>query len=185
MFSRTCERESEAVLLGQEAGRVGPQAGPQVGAQVGLLPGKPDAALAAHLSTCAACREAFDVARYMTRLATETDAIAATRPLPEPAQLWWKARLLQRWNAETRATAPLDWMQRVEVVGGLVAVAILLVIFWSDVRGGQASTSIAANFWPTVASLLAPGALSSLIAGGLLLIGCISLFTLRQLLVED
>jgi hypothetical protein len=177
MFSRTCERESEAVLLGQQAGRPDQQADQQAG--------KPDAALAAHLASCAACREAFDVARYMTRLAAETDAIAATRPLPEPAQLWWKARLLQRWHAETRATAPLDWMQRVEVVGGLVAVAVLMLIFWSDMRGGHASTTIAASFWPTVASLLAPGALTSMIAGALLLIGCISLFTLRQLLVED
>jgi hypothetical protein len=166
MFSRTCEHESEAVTRAQQ-------------------PGEPDAALAAHLSSCANCREAFDVARYMTRLAADTDAIAATRVLPEPAQLWWKARLLQRWNAETRATAPLDWMQRVEVVGGLVAVAVLLLIFWSDMRGGHASGTLAASFWPTVASLLAPSAITSLIAGGLLLIGCISLFTLRQLLVED
>lgn len=165
MGPRICERESEVVRLARQ-------------------PGEPPADLAAHLARCPDCREVFDVARYMTRLAADTDLIAATRPLPEPAQLWWKARLLQRWNAESRATAPLDWMQRIEVVGGVAAVVILLLIFWADLRQVQ-TPAFASQFWPTVAGLLAPGAVSSMIAGGLLLIGCLSLFTLRQLLVED
>jgi predicted anti-sigma-YlaC factor YlaD len=165
MQPRICERESEVLRAAQDVK-------------------EPDAALAAHLRTCADCREAFDVARYMTRLAADTDAIAATRTLPEPGQLWWKARLLQRWDAASRATAPVDWMQRIEVVGGIIAVVVLLLIFWTDVR----SLSIAghaSNVGSTLASILAPGALSAYIAGGLLLIGCVSLFTLRQLLVED
>lgn len=166
MGPRTCERESEVLRAVQQGGEL-------------------DATLTAHLRTCGSCREVFDVARYMTRLAADTDAIAASRPLPEPAQLWWKARLLQRWNAESRATAPLDWMQRVEVTGGLIAVTVLLLIFWSDIRGGSASTTIARDLWPTVASLMAPGALSSMIVGVLLLISCVSLFTLRQLLVDE
>jgi len=165
MHPRTCERESDVVRAAQRAG-------------------EPDAALGAHLRTCAACREAFDVARYMTQLAAETDAMAATRRLPEPGQLWWKARLLQRWDAETRATAPVDLMQRVEVIGGLVAVAVLLMMFWSDMRGME-STAHAGRFWPAIAGMLAPGALSSFIAGALLLVGALALFTLRQLLVED
>jgi hypothetical protein len=165
MHPRTCERESDVVRAAQRAG-------------------EPDAALGAHLRTCAACREAFDVARYMTQLAAETDAMAATRRLPEPGQLWWKARLLQRWDAETRATAPVDLMQRVEVIGGLVAVAVLLMMFWSDMRGIE-STAHAARFWPAIAGALAPGAISSFIAGALLLVGALALFTLRQLLVED
>jgi hypothetical protein len=165
MHPRTCERESDVVRAAQRAG-------------------EPDAALGAHLRTCAACREAFDVARYMTQLAAETDAMAATRRLPEPGQLWWKARLLQRWDAETRATAPVDLMQRVEVIGGLVAVAVLLMMFWSDMRGIE-STAHAARLWPAIAGVLAPGAISSFIAGALLLVGALALFTLRQLLVED
>jgi predicted anti-sigma-YlaC factor YlaD len=167
MGPRICERESEVVRLAR-------------------LPGEPPADLAAHLARCPDCREVFDVARYMIRLAADTDAMAATRQLPEPSQLWWKARLLQRWNAESRATAPLDWMQRIEVVGGVAAVVILLLMFWTDLRGGGSkSSAFATQFWPIVAGLLAPGALSSMIVGGLLLIGCLSLFTLRQLLVED
>jgi predicted anti-sigma-YlaC factor YlaD len=165
MQPRMCEHEAKIVHAAQTGGT-------------------PEASVAAHLRTCASCREAFDVARYMTRLAAETDAVAATRALPEPAQLWWKARLLQRWDEAARATAPIDWMQRIEVVGGLIAGAVLLVIFWTDMRS-IAGTGHATSFWPTIASILAPGALSSYIAGALLLIGCVSLFTLRQLLVED
>jgi predicted anti-sigma-YlaC factor YlaD len=169
MQPRTCEHEATVVRAAQTAG-------------------EPDAAVTAHLRTCAACRETFDVARFMTRLAAETDAIAATRVLPEPSQLWWKARLLQRWDEAARATAPVEWMQRIEVVGGLIAVAILLLIFWTDLRSvgtaGHAS-SFWTSFLPGVANMLAPGALASYIAGGLVLIGCVSLFTLRQLLVED
>jgi hypothetical protein len=165
MRPRTCERESEIVRL----------------AEAGTL----DAGAASHLAACPACREAFDVARYLTQVAAETDTLAATRSLPEPAQLWWKARLLQRWNAESRATAPLDWMQRIEMIGGFIALAVLLLMFWLDMRGTVAAKSVAGQFWPAVVNLLAPGHLSTLIAGVLLLIGCLSLFTLRQLLVEE
>jgi predicted anti-sigma-YlaC factor YlaD len=164
-----CEREREVVRAAK---------------QLGLGPGQPDAAIEAHLRTCAACRELFDVARAMRRLAADTHAIAATRVLPEPAQLWWKARLLKRWDAETHATAPLDWMQRVEVFGGFIAVVVLLLMFWLDLRGME-STVVTGHLWPVVAGLLAPNALPTLIAGVLLLIGCVTLFMLRQLLVED
>jgi hypothetical protein len=166
MQPRTCEHETNVVRAAQTAGA-------------------PDAAVAAHLRTCASCRETFDVARYMTRLAAETDAIAATRVLPEPSQLWWKARLLQRWDEATRATAPVDWMQRIEVVGGLIAVAVLLVIFWTDLRSVSGAAGHAGNYWTAIARMLAPGPLASYIAAALLLVGCVSLFTLRQLLVED
>jgi hypothetical protein len=168
MPPRECERESEVVAAARETTR------------------EPDAALRAHLRTCDGCREAFDVARFMMSLAAETEALAESHPLPEPAQLWWKARLLQRWEAQTRATAPLDLMQRVEVGAGLIAAAVLFVMLWSELRGVESTAASGANrLWPAIASLLAPGALSSFIVGGLLLVGCLALFTIRQLLVED
>jgi hypothetical protein len=124
------------------------------------------------------------VARFMTALAAETDALAAARQLPEPGQLWWKARLLQRWEAQTRATAPLDVMQRVEFGAGVIAAVVLFVMLWSELRGVE-STARANQLWPALANLLAPGAFSSFIVGGLLLLGFLALFTIRQLLVED
>jgi hypothetical protein len=44
----------------------------------------------------------------------------------DPMQIWWKAQLLRRWDAERKVVAPLDLMQPVEVAAGLVCVALLL-----------------------------------------------------------
>ncbi len=172
MPPRECERESEVVAAARQTARDAAR--------------EPDIALRAHMRGCDSCREAFDVARFMISLAAETETLAESHPLPEPGQLWWKARLLQRWEDQSRATAPLDLMQRVEVFGGLVAAAILFVMLWSELRGVESTaTSGADRLWPAIASLIAPGALSSFIVGGLLLVGCVALFTIRQLLVED
>ncbi len=62
----------------------------------------------------------------MTRFGADTEHLAASRDMPDPSRIWWRARLLQRWEAETRATAPLDIMQQVEVIGGLIAAIVLL-----------------------------------------------------------
>jgi hypothetical protein len=43
-------------------------------------------------------------------------------------QLWWKAQLLRRWDAERRAQLPLDLMQPVEIAAGLAAAAFLLYL---------------------------------------------------------
>jgi hypothetical protein len=54
----------------------------------------------------------------------------ASLPTPgarrDPMQIWWKAQLLRRWDAERRVTAPIDFMQPVEVVAGLACVVFLL-----------------------------------------------------------
>ena len=50
-------------------------------------------------------------------------------PVPDSSQLWCKARLIQRWEAERRAQRPLDIMQPIEIAGGLVAAGLLL--YWS------------------------------------------------------
>jgi len=47
---------------------------------------------------------------------------------PDPAQLWCKAKLLARWEAERRAQRPLDIMQPIEIAGGLVAAGVLLYL---------------------------------------------------------
>jgi hypothetical protein len=123
----------------------------------------------------------------MTRLAVEGEQMAAERDLPDPARIWWRARLLQRWEAETRATAPLDVMQRVEILGGLIAAVVLLLTLWPELRGfGDASSAAsAAGWWPVVARLVAPSGLTTLIIVGSLLIGAMAAFTVHQLMVED
>ena len=62
----------------------------------------------------------------MSTLAVETERLAGRRRLPEAGQLWWKGQLARRWEAEARAVAPLDRMQRFEIGAGLVAALVLL-----------------------------------------------------------
>jgi predicted anti-sigma-YlaC factor YlaD len=80
-----------------------------------------------HLATCASCREVRDIVLSMSQLAVDTERLAERRRLPEAGQLWWKAQLARRWDAERRALAPLDAMQRVEAGVGVVAAVVLLL----------------------------------------------------------
>lgn len=65
------------------------------------------------------------IAAFMARVsALPTAAMAG----PDAMQLWWKAQLLRRWDAERRAQLPLDLMQPVEIAAGLAAAAFLLYL---------------------------------------------------------
>jgi hypothetical protein len=154
--------------------------------------GTPDAAITAHLASCAACRETFEIVSVMARFGADAEHLAASRDMPDPSRIWWRARLLQRWEAETRATAPLDIMQRVEVIGGLVAAVVLLITMWPEMRGGlfgggaSQLTSGPVAWWPAISQILAvPAGLTSLVIGGALLLGLMAVFTVHQLLLED
>jgi hypothetical protein len=68
------------------------------------------------------------VAAFMARVADLRIPDPGSR-LPAAAELWCKAKLLRKWEAERRAQWPLDIMQRVEIAGGLVAAGLLL--YWS------------------------------------------------------
>lgn len=65
------------------------------------------------------------IAAFMARVAS-LPTTAATGP--DAMQLWWKAQLLRRWDAERRAQLPLDLMQPVEIAAGLAAAAFLLYL---------------------------------------------------------
>ena len=64
------------------------------------------------------------VASFMTRVA----ALPAATPALDPMQLWWKAQLLRRWDAQRRAQAPIDIMQPVEIAAGLACAGVLLYL---------------------------------------------------------
>lgn len=147
----------------------------------------PDPALIAHLGACAACRETFEVAGWMTRLAAASDRAAAAHDLPDPSRIWWRARLLQRWEAETRATAPLDFMQRVEVIGALIAAIALVVALWPEMPGFAAGGPAVggAGWWPALARLFAPSGVTLLVVTGVLLLGLMAVVTVHQFLIED
>ena len=68
------------------------------------------------------------VAAFMSRVAGLRIPDPGSR-IPASSDLWCKAQLLRKWEAERRAQWPLDIMQRVEIAGGLVAAGLLL--YWS------------------------------------------------------
>lgn len=143
-----------------------------------------DATVAAHLAGCPACRELFDVAGAMTRLATATQEEARARTLPAAGQIWWKAQLIQRWEAEARATAPVDLMQRAEVIGGLLAGIALLVTLWPDMNRLDGAAG-AQTWWPVLARLLEPSTFNSLLVIGVTLFSVVAFLSLHQLFAED
>jgi hypothetical protein len=56
----------------------------------------------------------------------EVASLPVTTPERNAMPLWWKAQLVKRWDAERHAEAPLDVMERVEIVAGLGAAIVLL-----------------------------------------------------------
>jgi hypothetical protein len=68
------------------------------------------------------------ITAFMSRVASLGVPDPGSR-IPDPAELWCKAKLLARWDAERRARRPLEIMMPVEIAGGLVAAGLLL--YWS------------------------------------------------------
>lgn len=64
------------------------------------------------------------IAAFMSRVA----ALPAPAHAADPMQLWWKAQLLRRWDAERRAQLPLDVMQPIEIAAVLAAAAFLFYL---------------------------------------------------------
>jgi small-conductance mechanosensitive channel len=52
------------------------------------------------------------------------------RNLPDARQLWWKAKLLKRWDAERRVIEPIEWAETVQVSLSVAGALILLAWLW-------------------------------------------------------
>ena len=98
-------------------------------------------------------------------LAVETARLADRRRLPEAAQLWWKGQLARRWEAEARAVAPLDRMQRIEVAAGIVAAAVLLATLLPRRSGPRPPAPARGELLPALAGLLSTSALAWVVVG--------------------
>jgi hypothetical protein len=64
------------------------------------------------------------IAAFMARVAQLPRAGVSA----DPMQLWWKAQLLRRWDAERRAQLPLDLMHPIEIAAGLAVAGVLLYL---------------------------------------------------------
>jgi hypothetical protein len=73
----------------------------------------------------------FDVSddddRALSEFMAQVSSLPVSPLLRDPMPLWWKAQLVRRWDAERHAQAPLEIMERVEIVAGLAAAVVLLV----------------------------------------------------------
>jgi hypothetical protein len=76
--------------------------------------------------------ETLAVTAWMKELASLP---VSHEPLPDPTHLWWKAELLRRWDAERKATEPIEVGEQVQMGVGLVAAAGVLVWLWRTLPG--------------------------------------------------
>jgi hypothetical protein len=77
-------------------------------------------------------RETRAVTAWMKDLASLPVSEA---PLPDVTYLWWKAELLRRWDAERKATEPIEVGEQLQVGIGLVTAGGVLVWLWRTLPG--------------------------------------------------
>jgi hypothetical protein len=90
----------------------------------------------------------------------------AAEPIPQPpsvnaAEIWQKAELLRRWDAQRKAAAPIDIGERAQVGVGLAGAVVLLVWVSRLVPAETMSPTLAAALVAGVL-LLVPAAAFSL-----------------------
>ena len=91
--------------------------------------------------------------RRLAELSRNEDA------LPDPAVIWWRARLLDRREAQARATRPIAIAQWVSLVVAVVGVIVLCAVYSAGIEGMIAPVGLAvwvglgACFVLTVAAL--------------------------------
>jgi hypothetical protein len=54
-------------------------------------------------------------------------------PLPDARQLWWKAELLKRWDAQRQAVAPIEQAEPFHITIGVTGAIVLLAWLWRSV----------------------------------------------------
>lgn len=81
-----------------------------------------------------------DIAAWMEEFArTSLNA----PPLADPSLLWWKAQVLRRWDAERRASEPIEVGERLQVGVGVVAALLLLGWLWRVLPTTSGAPSLA------------------------------------------
>lgn len=138
------------------------------------------AGLQEHLATCESCREVEAVARVLMQA---VDAEAA-EPMPEAADIWWRAQWQARQDARARAMRPLDTMERAEPLVALVAVATLLVMR-GDAIVSRVFGWVASDATGHALQALMPPAVLPLLLVGVGLGGLVLLVGLGAVLAND
>ncbi len=127
----------------------------------------PDAAgdtLRAHVATCAECQSITAVAPLLKR---EYAAASAESDLPSSGQVWWRARVRARAEAERAAARPLFVAQAIGAASAVGALVALMSWYWPKIQASllhgsvAESTGLGLPIWLALGAwlLLAPVAL--------------------------
>lgn len=95
------------------------------------------------------------LARFMEELAQEPLDEA---PAFTPAEIWQKAELLRRWDAQRRAVAPIDVSERLHVGIGLAGALALLVWLSRQLPQAPASPTLTAAMITSVLLIVSAAA---------------------------
>ena len=133
-----------------------------------------------HIDSCVSCRELALVSQFMGEIGEET--LKLPHRLPDPGPLWWKAQLIQKWDRESRATQPVELMQTVTHILGILLPGAALV--W---MGRQALSYFSRMMTDFPLSMLGETSFGtfSAVELGVVFIMVTLLVTLRIFLLED
>lgn len=83
------------------------------------------------------------------------------RPLPDPSFIWWKAQLLRRFDAERRATEPIEIGERVHIGAAVLGAAALAAGAWSQMASlASSGTAVVAVALGTLLAVSIVGAVA-------------------------
>jgi len=117
--------------------------------------------LRAHVADCDSCEQVHSVALLMATASADDD----TSPLPDPGDIWWKARWLAGQEARQRAMRPVDTLERSEPLVALVLVAALLAWRGDALMAGFFSWAAGDAAAPALQVLMPPAMLPFVIVG--------------------
>lgn len=80
--------------------------------------------LASHVDTCLMCQQVRAIGPELLSYARAE----AVEPLPDPGDLWWRARLDTRREARRRSMQPIDTVERAEPFVAAAAVLLMLML---------------------------------------------------------
>ena len=84
-----------------------------------------------------------EAALWMRRFAELSRHEAA---LPDPALIWWQARLLEKQDARTRAARPIAIAQWVSLLVAVVSVIVLCAIYSPAIQGMLSAAALRGLF---------------------------------------
>lgn len=90
-----------------------------------------DPVLRTHVSECAVCREVADIAGALRALEAETTGAA---DIPGAGQVWWRARMRARADAQRIAARPVLFAQAIAAASVLGILAAVVSFNWEHLQ---------------------------------------------------